>query len=70
MLKLNSILLGSENPEPLVAFYTKILGPPTMEEGGFTGWGGGRRVPDDWPPFGGARQNLRSRTLHLVLRDC
>jgi hypothetical protein len=25
---MNSILLGTENPEPLVAFYTKVLGPP------------------------------------------
>ena len=39
MLKLNNILLGSDNPEQLVAFYTKVLGPPTMSEGGFTGWG-------------------------------
>jgi predicted enzyme related to lactoylglutathione lyase len=38
MLKLNSILLGTENPEPMVAFYTKVLGPPTMSEGGYTGW--------------------------------
>ena len=38
MLKLNSVLLGSENPEPLVAFYNKVLGPPGMEQGGFTGW--------------------------------
>jgi len=40
MVKLSNILLGSESPEPLVAFYTKVLGPPTMAEGGFTGWGG------------------------------
>ena len=40
MLKLSNILLGSDNPEALVAFYTKVLGPPLMAEGGFTGWGG------------------------------
>ena len=39
MLKFNSILLGTDNPEALVAFYTKVLGAPTMDEGGFTGWG-------------------------------
>jgi catechol 2,3-dioxygenase-like lactoylglutathione lyase family enzyme len=37
MLKFNSILLGTDNPEALVAFYTKVLGAPTMEDGGFTG---------------------------------
>jgi predicted enzyme related to lactoylglutathione lyase len=41
MLTLNNILIGTEDPEPLVAFYTKVLGPPSMQEGGFTGWGGG-----------------------------
>ena len=38
MLKFSSLLLGTDNPEPLVAFYTKVLGKPTMEDGGFTGW--------------------------------
>jgi len=41
MLRFSNLLLGTENPEPLVAFYTKVLGTPTMEEGGFTGWGDG-----------------------------
>jgi predicted enzyme related to lactoylglutathione lyase len=40
MLKFNSILLGTDNLEAMVAFYTKVLGAPTMEEGGYTGWGG------------------------------
>ncbi|HEV3231493.1 MAG TPA: VOC family protein [Candidatus Dormibacteraeota bacterium] len=39
MLALKNIMLGTDNPEPLVAFYTKVLGAPTMAEGGFTGWG-------------------------------
>jgi predicted enzyme related to lactoylglutathione lyase len=34
----NSILIGSENPEPLVAYYTKLLGEPGFSEGGYTGW--------------------------------
>jgi predicted enzyme related to lactoylglutathione lyase len=41
MLKFSNMLLGTENPEPLVAFYTRVLGKPTMEDGGFTGWGEG-----------------------------
>lgn len=39
MLKFSNLLLGTEKPEPLVEFYTKLLGKPTMSEGGFTGWG-------------------------------
>jgi predicted enzyme related to lactoylglutathione lyase len=41
LLKFNSLLLGTDNTEPLVAFYTSVLGKPTMEDGGFTGWGEG-----------------------------
>ena len=39
MLKFNSVLLGTDNLEAMVAFYTKVLGPPAMEDGGFSGWG-------------------------------
>ncbi|MHB8572602.1 MAG: VOC family protein [Candidatus Dormibacteria bacterium] len=38
MLKFNNLMLGSENPAPLVEFYTKLLGEPTMSDGGYTGW--------------------------------
>lgn len=34
----NNILIGSEQPERLVEYYTKLFGPPTMSEGGYTGW--------------------------------
>ena len=37
-MNLNSILIGSENPERLVDFYTKLFGQPTWNEGGYTGW--------------------------------
>ena len=37
-MNFNSILIGSENPERLVEYYTKLLGAPTMSEGGYTGW--------------------------------
>ena len=36
-MNLNSILIGSENPERLVDFYTKLFGQPTWNEGGYTG---------------------------------
>ena len=34
----NSILIGSENPDRLVEYYTRLFGEPTMSEGGYTGW--------------------------------
>jgi predicted enzyme related to lactoylglutathione lyase len=37
-MNFNSILIGSEKPEGLVEFYSKILGDPGFSEGGYTGW--------------------------------
>jgi len=37
-MNFNSILIGSEDPKRLADFYSKLLGKPTMEEGGYTGW--------------------------------
>jgi predicted enzyme related to lactoylglutathione lyase len=34
----NSILIGSENPQRLVEYYTKVLGKPGFSDGGYTGW--------------------------------
>jgi predicted enzyme related to lactoylglutathione lyase len=34
----NSILIGSEDPQRLVDYYTKLFGKPGMAEGGYTGW--------------------------------
>lgn len=37
-MNLNSILIGSEHPEQLVTYYTRLFGEPTWNEGGYTGW--------------------------------
>jgi predicted enzyme related to lactoylglutathione lyase len=37
-MNLNSILIGTEDPKPLVEYYTKLFGEPGWDEGGFTGW--------------------------------
>jgi predicted enzyme related to lactoylglutathione lyase len=37
-MNLNSILIGSENPQRLADFYTKLFGEPTWNEGGYIGW--------------------------------
>lgn len=42
-MNLNSILIGSENPQALHDYYAKLFGKPTLDEGDFQGWelGGG-----------------------------
>jgi predicted enzyme related to lactoylglutathione lyase len=37
-MNFNNILIGSADPAKLVQYYTKLLGEPTMAEGGYTGW--------------------------------
>ena len=37
-MDLNNILIGSEDPQRLVDYYTKIFGKPAMSDGGYTGW--------------------------------
>ena len=34
----NSILIGSEDPQRLADYYTRLFGEPTMSDGGYTGW--------------------------------
>src|SRR5207237_4029331 len=38
MLNLNTIMVCSEDPEALSAFYTKVLGEPAWDQGGYVGW--------------------------------
>jgi predicted enzyme related to lactoylglutathione lyase len=38
MLKFTGVMLGSEQPKVLVDFYTQVLGTPTWEDTGYTGW--------------------------------
>ncbi len=37
-MNFNSLLIGSEDPDRLVAFYRKLFGEPGFEDGGYTGW--------------------------------
>jgi predicted enzyme related to lactoylglutathione lyase len=34
----NSILIGSDDPARLTAYYTRLLGEPGFSDGGYTGW--------------------------------
>ncbi len=37
-MNLNSFLIGSEDPQRLAAYYTKLFGTPGWDMGGYTGW--------------------------------
>lgn len=37
-MNLSSILIGSEDPQRLVDYYTKVLGEPGWSQDGYTGW--------------------------------
>ena len=37
-MNLNSILMGSDDPQRLVDYYTTVFGEPQMSDGGYTGW--------------------------------
>ena len=37
-MKMSNLMIGSENPQALVEFYTKVLGEPGWQGGDFTGF--------------------------------
>ena len=37
-MNFNNILIGSEDPQRLVEYYTRLFGEPAMADGGYTGW--------------------------------
>jgi predicted enzyme related to lactoylglutathione lyase len=37
-MNFNNVLIGSEDPGRLVAYYSKLFGEPTWDDGGYTGW--------------------------------
>jgi len=37
-MNFNNILIGSEDPQRLVDYYTKLFGEPGFSDGGYTGW--------------------------------
>jgi predicted enzyme related to lactoylglutathione lyase len=37
-MNFNNILIGSEDPQRLTDYYTKLFGEPSWNEGGYTGW--------------------------------
>ena len=37
-MNLNGILIGSDNAPRLAHYYTKLLGTPSWDDGGYVGW--------------------------------
>jgi predicted enzyme related to lactoylglutathione lyase len=37
-MNLNSIMIGSEDPQRLVGYYTKLFGEPAFQDDAYTGW--------------------------------
>jgi hypothetical protein len=37
-MNFSGIMIGSENPEKLVEYYTDLFGKPGFDDGGYTGW--------------------------------
>ena len=37
-MNFNSILIGSEDPQRLADYYSKLFGEPTWSDGGYIGW--------------------------------
>jgi hypothetical protein len=37
-MNFNNILIGSDDPQRLAEYYTKLFGPPGFSDGGYTGW--------------------------------
>ena len=37
-MNFNNILIGSDQPERLVEYYTKLFGEPGFNDGGYAGW--------------------------------
>jgi predicted enzyme related to lactoylglutathione lyase len=47
-MNFNSLMIGSEDPEGLADYYSKLFGPPGFAEGSFTGW----QIGDGWITVG------------------
>ena len=58
-MNFNSILIGSENPERLVEYYTRLLGEPTMSDPSYTGWA----IGSGWINVG-AHDEVKGRNAH------
>lgn len=55
----NSIMIGSDDPDRLVEYYTRLFGEPAMADGGYTGW----QIGSGWLTIG-AHSEVHGRNAH------
>jgi predicted enzyme related to lactoylglutathione lyase len=58
-MNLNSILIGSEDPQRLTDYYTRLFGKPAWEGDGYTGW----QIGTGWITVG-VHDQVKGRSAH------
>lgn len=58
-MNMNGILIGSDNPERLVSYYSSLFGEPTWSDGGYSGW----QIGTGWLAVG-AHDQVEGRNRH------
>ena len=58
-MNFNSLLIGSEDPKRLTEYYAKLFGPPTFDDGGYTGW----QIGSGWITIG-PHDQVTGRNAH------
>ena len=68
-MNFNNILIGSEDPQRLMEYYTRLLGAPGFSEGPYTGWQIGTGFVAVGPHSEVKGRNTAPGTDHLEHRD-
>ena len=58
-MNFNSLLIGSEDPQRLVDYYSKLFGKPTFEDNGYAGW----QVGSGWVTVG-PHDEVKGKNTH------
>lgn len=58
-MNLNSILIGSEDPQRLTDYYTRLFGKPAWDGGDYTGW----QIGTGWITVG-PHDQVKGRSAH------
>lgn len=58
-MNFNSLLIGSEDPQRLVDYYTRLFGEPKFSDGGYTAW----QIGTGWVTIG-AHDEVKGRNAH------
>ena len=58
-MNFNSILIGSEDPQRLVDYYSKLFGAPAFSEGGYTAW----QIGTGWVTIG-PHDEVKGKSTH------